>query len=48
MSKKHLQRYVDEFAFRLNRSEIDMNRVFVDVVRGATDGQPLPFKELTA
>ena len=48
MSKKHLQRYVDEFAFRLNRRDNGISRIFADVVRGTTDGQPLPYKELIA
>jgi len=48
MSKKHLQKYVDEFAFRLNRKDQPMNTVFVDVVERATDGQHLPYKELIA
>jgi transposase-like protein len=48
MSKKHLQRYVDECAYRLNRRGNGMARVFTEVVRGTTDGTPLPYKELIA
>jgi transposase-like protein len=48
MSKKHLQKYVDEFAFRLNRREQELNERFADVVQGTTDGKPLPYRTLIA
>ncbi len=48
MSPKHLQKYVDECAFRLNRRGEQMNAVFADVVERATDGKQLPYKELIA
>ncbi len=48
MSKKHLQKYVDECAFRLNRKGQAMKEVFAGVVQRTTDGQPLPYKELIA
>ena len=48
MSKKHLQRYVDECAYRLNRRGQTMNMVFTDVVQGTTDGQHLGYKALIA
>jgi transposase-like protein len=48
MSKKHLQRYVNEFTFRLNRCGAEMNSVFADVLEGITDGKQLPYKELIA
>lgn len=48
MSKKHLQRYVDEFVFRLNRKGNDMQSVFSDVVSKVTETAKLPYKELTA
>ena len=48
MSRKHLQKYVDESAFRLNRRGQTMNMVFTDVVQGTTDGQHLGYKALIA
>jgi transposase-like protein len=48
MSRKHLQKYVDECAYRLNRRGQGMNIVFADVVGGATDGQHLGYKALIA
>ena len=48
MSRKHLQKYVDECAYRLNRRGQPMNLVFADVVERATDGKQLPYKKLTA
>jgi transposase-like protein len=48
MSPKHLQKYVDECAFRLNRKGQEMHAVFADMVARTTDGQRLPYKELIA
>ena len=48
MSKKHLQRYVDEFAFRLNRRAESMQTIFADVVQKISESSKLPYKELTA
>jgi transposase-like protein len=48
MSKRHLQKYVDECAYRLNRKGQPMKEVFASVVQGTTDGHPLPYKQLTA
>ncbi|MGA2221714.1 MAG: IS1595 family transposase [Verrucomicrobiia bacterium] len=48
MSRKHLQRYVDEFAFRLNRRTEKMQSVFSDVVTNIAESSKLPYKELTA
>ena len=48
MSKKHLQRCVNEFAFRLNRKAESMQSVFSDVVRNIAETSKLPYKELTA
>ncbi|MGA2557647.1 MAG: IS1595 family transposase [Verrucomicrobiota bacterium] len=48
MSRKHLQRYVDECAYRLNRREQGMNEMFSDVLQKATDGHNLPYKKLIA
>jgi transposase-like protein len=48
MSKKHLQKYVDECAYRLNHKGKPMNDVFASVVQGSTDGKQLPYKQLIA
>ena len=48
MSKKHLQRYVDEFAFRLNRRTESMQTIFADVMQKISESSNLPYKELTA
>lgn len=48
MSKRHLQKYVDECAYRLNRKGQPMKDVFAAVVQGATDGKQLPYKQLIA
>jgi hypothetical protein len=41
MSKKHLQKYVDECAFRLNRKDQELKDRFADVVQGTTDNPQL-------
>jgi len=46
MSEKHLQRYVDEFAFRFNRREHKMQGVFTNVVNNVVQTQHLGYKEL--
>ena len=47
MSRKHLQRYVDECTYRWNiRGEFDM--IFADMVRSATETAKLPYKQLIA
>jgi cell fate (sporulation/competence/biofilm development) regulator YlbF (YheA/YmcA/DUF963 family) len=48
MSKKHLQRYVDEYIFRFNRRRNTMQAVFSDVVAKVSESTQLPYKELTA
>jgi transposase-like protein len=48
MSAKHLQRYVDEFVFRLNRRGQDMQSVFGDVVQRVAESSRLSYKELIA
>jgi hypothetical protein len=48
MSKKHLQRYVDEFAFRVNRREVEMQNMFDELVVNVAASSKLPYKELTA
>ena len=48
MSRKHLQRYVDEFVFRFNRKEQEMQSVFSDVADRVSKSSKLPYKELIA
>jgi transposase-like protein len=48
MSKKHLQRYVDEFAYRFNAREDEFDEIFSDMVVNAASSTWLPYKELTA
>ena len=48
MSWKHLQKYIDESAFRLNHRGQPMKAVFEAVVGNATDGKQLPYKQLIA
>lgn len=47
MSKKHLQRYVNEFTFRFNRRASEMQSVFTNVVDSIVQTPNLPYKELT-
>lgn len=46
MSKKHLQRYVNEFSFRVNRRELSMQTMFSDVVAQVANSTQLPYKKL--
>jgi transposase-like protein len=46
MSKKHLQRYVNEFTFRFNRKSHAMQSVFSDVVANIAKSSQLPYKTL--
>lgn len=48
MSRKHLQRYIDEFVFRFNQRPLAMADVFANVVDRVTDCSQLPYKELIA
>ena len=48
MSRKHLQRYVDEFTYRFNRRKEGMQTVFSDVVERVAESTKLPYKELIA
>jgi transposase-like protein len=48
MSEQHLQRYVDEFAFRFNNRETLFEDVFVNLVSKVTETPNLPYKVLTA
>jgi transposase-like protein len=47
MSRKHLQRYVDEFTFRFNRRGNEMQQTFADVVEKVSQSVRLPYKILT-
>jgi transposase-like protein len=48
MSPKHLQRYVEEFAFRWNVRPAKQEAVFGNVVERIAESGRLPYKELTA
>jgi len=46
MSKKHLQRYVEEYTYRFNRRKSEMQEVFSGLVQSITESTRLPYKEL--
>ena len=46
MSKKHLQRYLNEYAFRFNRKTLTMKEMFADVVARVAGSAQLPYKTL--
>jgi len=48
MSKKHLQRYVDEFCYRFNRRDRDVGEVFADAVHKVSVNGTLRYKVLIA
>lgn len=48
MSRKHLQRYVDESTFRFNGRANPMCRVFTDVVVRVAQSVKMPYKQLIA
>lgn len=48
MSRKHLQRYIEEYTFRFNRRTEGMQTVWSDVVANMSKGTRLPYKELIA
>jgi len=48
MSRKHLQRYVDEFIYRFNRRKSTLQNVFSNVVERVAESTKLPYKELIA
>ncbi len=47
MSPKHLQAYVNEFAYRFNRRGEGLQAVFADVVEKVSQSTKLPYKKLT-
>lgn len=47
MSRKHLQRYVDEFAFRFNHRADEMREVFSLAVSGVSKSKRITYKTLT-
>jgi transcriptional regulator with XRE-family HTH domain len=47
MSRKHMQRYVDEFTFRFNRRTNGMQNVFSDTVKRMSETNNLPYSTLT-
>lgn len=48
MSKKHLQRYIDEVTFRFNNREMNMQELFDKVTRKISKRGKMSFKKLTA
>ena len=49
MSKKHLQRYVDEFAFRLNQGNVRFDTIDrIESLFKASNGKRISYKELIA
>lgn len=46
MSKKHLQRYVNEFAFRFNRKTSEMQSVFSEVISNIAQSSQLSYNSL--
>ena len=47
VSPKHLQRYLDEFAFRFDRRWRE-TELFIRVLHRALDAAPYPYRQLTA
>jgi transposase-like protein len=48
ISKKHLQRYIDEYIFRFNRRELLKQEMFEDVVERVSKRGKISYKLLTA
>jgi transposase-like protein len=47
MSRRHLQRYVDEFAFRFNHRMSEFGDVFEGLIGNVSNSGKLPYKKLT-
>lgn len=47
MSKKHMQRYVDEFVFRFNRRAGESKNIFAETVTNVANSGHLSYNELT-
>jgi len=47
MSKKHLQRYVDEFVYRFNNRKEKLPDIFFDIINKASSTKKLSYKTLT-
>ncbi len=48
LSRKHLQRYIDEFVFRFNTRKSNMAEKFTEVVKQVSERGKLSYKALTA
>lgn len=48
MSKKHLDRYIDEVVFRFNNREVDMSAMFDEVTKRIAKRGKMSYKRLTA
>lgn len=48
MSKKHLQRYVNEFVFRFNNKSLKMQELFASALKRLAAASHLSYKQLTA
>lgn len=48
MSKKHLQKYIDEVSFRFNNREVEMNHLFNEVTKLIAKRGKISYKTLTA
>lgn len=46
MSRKHLQRYIDEFSYRFNRRKQNLQSIFTDAVEKVSKSSTLPYKAL--
>lgn len=47
MSKRHLQRYVDEFSYRFNRKADTFQEIFSDTIEKSSKSRRLTYKRLT-